>query len=152
MNLQEILNSKGAVVHRVGPDDTLAEVVRRLFQHGIGSLVVCDSQDCEPRMLGIITERDLLRAIALNERPLDELKVRDYMTKNLVVGRPVDEVAEVMGLMTDRRIRHLPVVDNEVLVGIISIGDVVKIQHDQMVAENHYLKSYLNGGISAEHV
>lgn len=149
MTLQEILSNKGAAVHQIGPDETLAEVVRRLFAHGIGSLVVCDG-DCNLRMLGIITERDILRAMALDDGSLEQLKVRDFMTRDVVVGHPLDEVAKVMGLMTERRIRHLPVIEDDVLVGIVSIGDVVKIQHDQMVMENHYLKSYLNGGISTE--
>jgi CBS domain-containing protein len=152
MTLQEILNNKGTAVYHIGPDETLAEVVRRLFQHGVGSLLVCEGGACRSRLLGIITERDILRALALDDCSLDELQVRDYMTREekIVTGHPSDEVGQVMGLMTERRIRHLPVVADEALVGIVSIGDVVKIQYDQMALENHYLKSYLNGGISAE--
>jgi CBS domain-containing protein len=150
MTLQEILNQKGSLVHKIGPDQTLGEVVRRLTEQRIGSLVVCESRGGRSQMVGIITERDVLRAISKGPVILDHLKVRDFMTADPITGCPVDEVAEVMGLMTSQRIRHLPVVDGETLVGIISIGDVVKAQYDQMVMENHYLKSYLNGGISAE--
>ncbi len=150
MNLQEILNNKGCVVHRIGPQAPLDEAVRRMFQQRIGSLVVCEDEDCDIRLLGILTERDILRALALNPVTLDRLTVADFMTADLATANPLDGVASIMGLMTERRIRHLPVIDQGKLVGIISIGDVVKAQHDQMVMENHYLKSYLNGGITAE--
>jgi CBS domain-containing protein len=149
MTLQEILNAKGTLVHKIAPDQTLADVVRRLTEQRVGSLIVCEPER-EDRMVGIITERDVLRAISAGPVVLDQLKVRDYMTRKPITGSPLDEVAEVMGLMTNRRIRHLPVMDGQHLVGIISIGDVVKAQYDQMVMENHYLKSYLNGGISAD--
>lgn len=151
MTLQEILNVKGTLIHRIGPDHSLADVVQRLIQHRIGSLVVCQS-DCvdDVHMLGIITERDILRAVSERRAPLEDLKVRDYMTVDLATAAPLDDVAQVMGLMTQRRIRHLPIVNDGSLVGLISIGDVVKAQHDQMVMENHYLKSYVNGGLSAD--
>ncbi|MBX7075070.1 MAG: CBS domain-containing protein [Pirellulales bacterium] len=151
MTLQEILGGKGALVHFIGPNETLTEVVRRLFAHRIGSLLVCEpGSDCEANMLGIITERDILRALAENRASLDLLRVRDYMTSDTVNGSPQDEIAEVMGLMTNRRIRHLPVLDAGRLVGIVSIGDVVKAQHDQMLLENHYLRNYLHGGSAGE--
>ena len=71
--------------------------------------------------------------------------VEEAMTCNVVTASPNDSVEEVMGLLTDRRIRHLPVLDNGKLVGIISIGDVVKAQHDELSLENHYLRSYIHG-------
>ena len=96
-------------------------------------------------MVGIITERDILKACALRQTPLSTLRVADAMTIDVVVGSPCDSVEDTMGLMTEMRIRHLPVVEDGQLLGLVSIGDVVKMQHDRLTMENHYLKSYLQG-------
>ncbi len=139
MQLRDILGVKGRIVHTCSPDDTLIDVVDLLVGHNIGSLVVCQDGD----MVGIITERDILRASAATRGPLDGAKVRDRMTRLPIVASPYDAVTEVMGVLTEHRIRHLPVVERGQLVGIISIGDLVKAQHDELSRENHYLKSYI---------
>jgi len=145
MTLQEILRTKGSNVHTVRPDATLAEVVELLVRYNVGSLVVCERvEECaQGRLLGIITERDILRACAAGHRPLGEQRVLEAMSRRLVIGGPHDTVEQAMGLMTENRIRHLPIVADDALMGIISIGDVVKAQHDELSLENHYLKSYL---------
>jgi CBS domain-containing protein len=143
MSLEVILQHKGFRVLSIAPDATLADVVQKLVKNNCGSLVVCEKDDCA-HMLGIITERDILRACAEHERPLDKLRVEEVMTRNLATCLPQDTVQDAMGIMTDRRIRHLPVVDVDgKLLGIVSIGDLVKHQHDQLTMENHYLKSYI---------
>jgi CBS domain-containing protein len=143
MSLQEILQNKGSRVLSISPDATLADVVQKLVKHNCGSLVVCREDDCT-RMLGIITERDILHACADHKIPLEDFRVSEVMTTELATCAPGDSVQEAMGLMTQRRIRHLPVVnDDGRLVGIVSIGDLVKNQHDQLTMENHYLKSYI---------
>ncbi len=139
MFLREILGMKGRMVHICAPGDTLIDVVDLLVGHNIGSLVVCENGD----MVGIITERDILRASAATRGPLASLHVRDRMTRCPIVASPHDDLTEVMGVMTEHRIRHLPVVEHGRLVGIISIGDLVKAQHDELSRENHYLKSYI---------
>jgi CBS domain-containing protein len=139
MHLREILGVKGRMVHTCAPGDALIDVVDLLVGHNIGSLVVCENGD----MVGIITERDILRASAATRGPLESVKVRDRMTRCPIVAALHDELAEVMGVMTQHRIRHLPVVEHGKLVGIISIGDLVKAQHDELSRENHYLKSYI---------
>lgn len=148
MVLQDILRSKGAAVYTISPGAMLDEVVQKLVRCGCGSLVVCESSavgESYGRLLGIITERDILRAYAARHGALESLTVGETMSRDLLTARPEDSVAEAMGLMTNRRIRHLPVVDAGRLAGLVSIGDLVKAQHDEMIAENHYLKSYLHG-------
>jgi CBS domain-containing protein len=146
MTLQEILRVKGGAVHSITPSSTLGQVVQTLVQHNCGSLLVCTTESGKkPRLVGIITERDILRACAERHASLDELRVSDYMTTDLITGVPADSVEHTMGVMTDQRIRHLPVLDGEELVGIISIGDLVKAQLHQAAVENHYLKSYIYG-------
>ncbi|HEY2827240.1 MAG TPA: CBS domain-containing protein [Pirellulales bacterium] len=143
MSLQEILQNKGSRVLSISPHATLADVVQKLVKHNCGSLVVCPDDDCT-RMLGIITERDILHACADHKMPLENYQVSDVMSVDLATCSPHDSVQDAMGLMTARRIRHLPVMDdNNRLVGIVSIGDLVKQQHDQLTMENHYLKSYI---------
>jgi len=146
MILREILNSKGHAVHTIEASATLDDAVQRLVRHNCGSLVVYDVQSASSgRMVGIITERDILKAVALHQGDLGGLKVAEVMTADVTVGSPCDSVEDTMGLMTEMRIRHLPVVEDNQLLGLVSIGDIVKMQHDRLTMENHYLKSYLHG-------
>lgn len=122
MKLRDILQTKGSVVHTITPSATLQDVANILVEHNCGSLVVMEQE----QLSGIITERDILRAAAASHQPLADFSVRDHMTAKLVTGSLDEDLGEVMGQMTDHRIRHLPVLENGKLVGIISIGDVVK--------------------------
>jgi CBS domain-containing protein len=133
------------VVHTIGRNATLEDVVQKLVRNNCGSLVVCDDAASSSRMVGIITERDILRACAKHHRPLSTLQVAEVMTADVAVGLPCDSVEDTMGLMTRLRIRHLPVVEDGQLLGLVSIGDIVKTQHDRLTMENFYLKSYLQG-------
>ena len=146
MKIDDILTVKGNTVQTISPEATLQEVVSRLIENRIGALVVCrrDAAGNE-ELAGIITDRDILYASATGRRPLDEVKVAEVMTTALVTGTPDDEVEQVMGLMTNRRIRHLPVLVEGRLAGIISIGDVVKAQHDRLAMENRFMKDYIAG-------
>ena len=141
MSLQEILRAKGDEVFTTVPSVTLSRVSELLVEHNCGSLVVVETEGSK-KMVGIITERDILRACAAG-KPLDQVKVDAVMSKRLITGRMGDSVAKIMGLLTENRVRHLPVIEGDELVGMISIGDVVKAQHDQLSAENHYLKNYI---------
>lgn len=144
MKLMDILRVKGTAVHSIAPQAKLTDVVRKLVEHNIGSLVVCEDLGCrQGKVLGIITERDILRACAESESSLSERTVVDTMTKDMVIGSPFDSIDDTMGLMTEHRIRHLPVMEGDELKGMISIGDVVKAHHHLAVVENHYLKSYI---------
>ena len=146
MTLSEILHTKGHVIHTIDSQATLEDVVQKLVRHNCGSLVVFDADgSTSGRMVGIITERDILKACAMHKGPLSTLTVAEAMTGEVVVGSPCDSVEHTMGLMTEMRIRHLPVVEDGRLLGLVSIGDVVKMQHDRLTMENHYLKSYLQG-------
>ena len=145
MRLQDILRLKGTQVHVISPDAALDEVVRELIAHNCGSLVVCEAGAgaAHGPMVGIITERDILRACAAGRGPLNRLKVAEIMSRRPLTAAPSDTLDDAMGRMTEHRIRHLPVLDEGRLAGIISIGDVVKAHHDQVALENHYLKSYI---------
>jgi CBS domain-containing protein len=140
MQLRDILSNKGRTVLSIAPQATLADVVHKLVHHNCGSLVVCENDE----LIGIITERDILRASAQRDRPLESIQVETRMTRELVTATPDDEVEQIMGLMTKRRIRHMPVLEDGKLAGMISIGDLVKAHHDRLCLENEYLKNYIS--------
>lgn len=142
MTLQDILKLKGALVHSIEPDASVEAAVRRLVEHNIGSLIVLDSGESGPP-LGIVTERDILHVCASRTCGCDEVKVSEIMSTNLITATPEDGVEKIMGLMTQRRIRHLPVLSAGKLVGMVSIGDVVKAQHDRLAIENQFMKDYI---------
>ncbi len=139
MRVGEILKAKGDSVYQIAPSATLVEAVDRLVKFNCGSLMVTTTDS----VVGIITERDILKAIASKRCDLSRLLVSDFMTRNLISGHPEDDTGSVMGLMTSRRVRHLPIMVNDQLAGMISIGDVVKAHYDMLAVENHYLKVYI---------
>jgi CBS domain-containing protein len=131
MNIASILATKGDKVVTVRAEQTIREALGVLAQHNIGALVVVDAA---LRPIGILSERDIVRAAARNEAVFPQL-VSQLMTRDLVLGSPGDDVGAVGHTMVQRRIRHLPVMDGGKLVGMVSIGDVVKAQRDQYQGE-----------------
>lgn len=137
--LEEILDEKGRAVHSIDADATVYEAVERMVELGVGSLLVTE----EGEIAGIVTERDYLRRVTLQGRTEQETRVREIMSSPLIVATPETTVDECMALMTDRRIRHLPVVEEGAVVGLVSIGDLVKFQSRQQAFEIKYLTDYI---------
>ncbi len=149
MTLREILRIKGGPIRWIAPSATLAEAACRLVEHNVGSLLVCEVDESGgERLLGILTERDILHVTAKHDGSLTSLKVVDHMSTRMILGAPEDSVEDVMGLMTDNRIRHLPVMSDGRLIGIVSIGDVVKAQHDRLAMENSFMKDYIQNPVT----
>lgn len=143
MTIAAILKQKGHDVARVPPTATVREVADRLAQKRIGAILVMDAAD---RLLGIVSERDIVRAMpTYGARTLD-LTAAQVMTQALHTTTPQMSVVAAMEQMTHRRVRHLPVLDGAHLVGIVSIGDVVKARIDQQAQEVDSLKAYVAGG------
>lgn len=144
MILQDILSSKGNTVYTVPPGTKLDEVAHTLIERRIGSLVVArQTPSGEKELLGVVTERDILYHCAKSNLPLAAVEVTTVMGTPLVTASPSDTVEHIMGLMTEKRIRHLPVVYEGRLVGLVSIGDIVKAQHDNLAMENQFMKDYI---------
>ena len=131
MNIASLLSKKGVKVVTIGPQDTIRQALGRLAEHNIGALVVVDAQG---GLIGIVSERDIVRALARSEAILVE-PIATIMTRDVVIGTPQDDLVAVGNTMTEHRFRHLPIVDGGRLVGIISLGDVVKAQRDQYQGE-----------------
>jgi CBS domain-containing protein len=143
MHVAAILSAKGATVEVVGPETPLTVAVHRMVSRGIGSLVVVGADD---QLLGVLSERDVVRAIDRHDDGFSRLRVRDVVSAAVVATCTVaDDLAEVMRRMTVTRQRHLPVLDGTSIVGIISIGDVVKHRLDELELETHVLRdAYLS--------
>ena len=140
MKLREILEIKGAYVHTIDPDRSVLDAVVLLVQHGIGALLVRDGHGA---VAGIISERDVLRVCRDRGAELGTTRVGDVMTTDLVICVPDDDVDYAMGIVTKNRVRHLPVMDGDRVVGMISIGDLVKARLDAAEYENRYLREYI---------
>ncbi|MHC4400566.1 MAG: CBS domain-containing protein [Planctomycetota bacterium] len=144
MTLKDILEKKGSAVFSIPPDATFKHITEELTHHNVGSLVVCERDVVEgERLLGIVTERDILRLCAKGTCSSPGLTAADIMTTKLITASPTDAVEKIMGLMTKNRIRHLPVLSEGRLIGMVSIGDVVKAQHDRLAMENQFMKDYI---------
>ena len=138
----DILKAKGdAVVHSIGPDDSVFDALQRMADKGIGALLVMEGD----RIVGIVTERDYARKIALKGRTSALTQVCDVMTTSVMFVKPAQTSEECMALMTDNRLRHLPVIKDDKLIGLISIGDLVKhiISEQKFVIEQ--LEQYISG-------
>jgi CBS domain-containing protein len=137
--VSQILEEKGHDVLQIEADASVSEAVKRMVEANVGSLLVTERGE----ITGIITERDYLRRVTVEGRTDEDTSVREIMSSPLVVVTPQTSIDECMALMTDRRIRHLPVTDRGRVVGIVSIGDVVKFKEKQHSFEIKFLHEYI---------
>jgi CBS domain-containing protein len=142
MTLGEILKVKGSKVWTIKENQPLREALGILVQQKIGALVVLDEKG---GVVGIISERDIVRGAFEKGSKLEEAPVKELMTREVIIGSPDDEISYIMGVMTENRVRHIPVVAEGKLQGLVSIGDVVKSEIEGSKYEIHYLKEYIYG-------
>ena len=143
MRVSDVLTSKGSeTVFTIGPDATMAELLDALAEHNVGALVVSDDGNT---LLGIVSERDVVRKIRRFDQP-NEVTVQEIMTTDVRVCAPDDSFGTLMSIMTEHRIRHVPVLDDGSLVGVLSIGDAVKQRMDQLEFERDQLNNYVSRG------
>ncbi len=141
MTVRSILDTKGHEIQSIEPDVKLSAAIKILGERKIGAVLVMNQGHLE----GILSERDIVRVLGERGARVLEEPVSAVMTRKVVSCRESDTVAGIMEMMTLGKFRHLPVVEDGKVVGLISIGDIVKAQHQQMVLENHYLKTYIQG-------
>ena len=139
MNVAGILRGKGSDVASVRPDTSVEDIVGELTTRRIGAVLVIDGDS----VVGVVSERDIVRGLAGHEGDVLALRARDIMTSPVITILPTDTVAGAMELMTGRRIRHLPVVESGRLVGLVSIGDLVKARIEEAEREALALKDYI---------
>jgi CBS domain-containing protein len=139
--LAEILEEKGGAVLEIDGGSSVLDAVQLMVENNVGSLLVTEDGE----VVGIVTERDYLRRVTLEGRT-EEAPVREIMSSPLVVATAETTVDECMAMMTDRRIRHIPVVEGEKVVGLVSIGDLVKFRSKLQSFEIQFLNDYITAG------
>jgi CBS domain-containing protein len=142
LTARDVLRSKGPRVYTARPAQPILEVTRLLAEHSLGSLVVTDEQG---GVVGMLSERDILRALARDPGGLGRLTVGDLMTERVIIGLEEDTVDNLLAVMTEKRIRHLPIMAQGKLAGILSIGDCVKAKAHHAEVAVHYLTDYIIG-------
>lgn len=140
MKVSAILKTKGGTVYSITADSNLRDMVREMIARRVGSLLVVDANGVTQ---GIVTERDLLRTLNKGGAQWDTIKIGDIMSRQIVFGSVTDTVEQAMNIMTDHRIRHLPVMDGERLAGMLSMGDIIKASLTESNYQNKLLKSYI---------
>lgn len=138
----EILKDKGGSVFSIPPETTVEAACAELTERRVGALVVCEAD----KVVGVFSERDVARAVAKDGAPALGRPVSAYMTAKVIFAGPADTVEQLMARMTDRRIRHLPILKDERLIGVVSIGDVVKARIDESIREAESLRTYIAAG------
>jgi CBS domain-containing protein len=139
--VKQLLDQKGHEVLSIGPDDSVFDAIKKMADNNVGSLVVTEGE----RLVGIFTERHYARNVFLKGRSSPETTVREIMSTHVVCARPEQSVEECMAVMTDKAVRHLPVLEKKQIIGVVSIGDLVKniISDQKFVIEQleHYITS-----------
>ena len=144
VTVKQVLEKKGSVTYAVTPDTSVFDALALMALHDIGAVLVTDTG----RLVGIFTERDYARKLVLKGLSSKNVKVGEMMTKDVATIAPSDRIASVMNTMTRRRFRHLPVLDDGQLVGIITIGDVVKAVIEEQEETIKHLANYIAGDIA----
>ena len=144
-SVRQVLEAKGSTTHSLAPTASVQDALELMATNNVGSVVIADG-DC---LLGMFTERDFARKIGLQGRAAKDAPVRELMTSNLLTVSPSQTIDDCMEMITDNRVRHLPVVEQGRLVGIISIGDVVKAVIADQQQTIQQLSSYIAGDITA---
>jgi CBS domain-containing protein len=142
MRIVDVLRNKGSDVATVGPDATVRALLAELATHNVGALPVVEGG----QLIGIVSERDVVRRLHASGPELLDRRVDEIMTTSITTCSPGDEVTDLARIMTERRFRHMPVVKDGALVGIVSIGDLVKARIDLLESERAQLQSYITAG------
>ncbi len=144
MLVRDVIHSKNRHVISIDSAATVSEAVAKLVQNNIGSLPVVDPSG---RLVGIFSERDVLRIIHNRGENFGRMPIADVMTRDPITCAMTDDVNDVMGKMSERRIAKVPVLDGQELVGVVSVGDVIKVMYDKLHTENQHLMSYIHGAV-----
>ena len=144
MLVSDVLHAKGSELFTIDPEATVQEAIAKMVQKNIGSLPVVDH---DGRLIGLFAERDVLRTFHNRGDNCGRLPLSDVMTRKPLTCRSDADVNDIMGQMTEKRAPKIPVVDGDKLVGIISVGDIVKVMYEKVSTENRHLISYIHGAV-----
>lgn len=139
MSIKAILDSKPVKILSIEGKESVLAAASKMAEIGVGSIVIMNGEE----LAGIFTERDLLKLCAKDHKNLDKVLIKDVMTKNLIVANVNDSLDDILNTMTSKKFRHVPIVDGNKLIGIISIGDAVKFQMNKAMEEAKLLREYI---------
>ena len=140
VKISTILDNKGGVVYSISPENTLKQMADEMLAKKIGSLLVTDK---DGTLVGIISERDFLTIVGEHTKDWEDITVSDVMTKEVVTAAPEDTLEQVMSIMTEHHIRHIPVIGNDKIVGVLALGDIINALLDKSLFQNKLLKRYI---------
>ncbi len=143
MKIKDITRINGREIITVGPNDTTTQAIDKLFNHKIGALPVCEA---DGKLVGIISERDILNGLHQRSKDINNAKVKDLMTTDVIVGIPEDDIEEILKTMTEKGVRHLPVMVGPRVIGMLSIRDVIEERLTEVHTQVRYLNDYIAGG------
>ncbi len=135
MKIRDLLKIKGRPVITIRPDETVAAAIQKLVEHDRGSISVCNEKG---ELVGIITERDIIRKCLMRSDSLSGIKIEDVMTKEVAIGTPEDDLDYAISVMKQKKVRHLPIVDSHKVVGMVSMRDLLDVQLSETKAEIRY--------------
>lgn len=142
MKVQDLLDAKSRQVVSIGADSSVEDAIRSMQSSKISAIMATD----QGKTVGIFTERDVLRCyLSSGGKSFKDVKVRDAMITNLIVAVPGDDLNDIATVMVEKNIRHLPVLNNGSIVGMLSIRDIIQTQVKKLTSEIHYLKDYISG-------
>ena len=141
-NLLSMKDTKYRIAVTVGPEETVSAAIQKLVEHDRGSLPVCNDKG---ELVGIITERDIVRKCFARSDAIEKIVIKDVMSQQVIVGTPEDDLDYAISIMKEKRIRHIPIVDNKNVIGMISMRDLLGIQLEECKTEVHYLGDYISG-------
>ena len=140
VKISTILDNKGSVVYSISPENTLKQMADEMLAKKIGSLLVTNKEDT---LVGIISERDFLTIVGEHTKDWEDITVSDVMTKEVITTTAEDTLEQVMSIMTEHHIRHIPVMGNDKIVGVLALGDIINALLDKSLFQNKLLKRYI---------
>jgi len=140
VKISSILDKKGSVVHSISPENTLKQMADEMLTKKIGSLLVTDKGGA---LVGIISERDFLTIVGEHTKDWEDITVSDVMTKEVITATPEDTLEQVMSVMSEHHIRHIPVMGNDKIAGVLALGDIINALLDKSLFQNTLLKRYI---------
>ncbi len=143
MTVKEVLDMKDRRLITVDPSTNIVEAMSKLIENKVSCLPVMEEST---RLIGMISDKDIFKAVYENQSGFTRHTVGELMTTELIVGVPEDKISYIASIMTNNRIRHIPILVDDEMIGLISVGDVAKCQMSNMEVENRYLKQYIDGG------
>ena len=143
MKIKDISKISGRQVTTIVPNASITEAIEKMVTNSIGALPVCEA---DGKLMGIITERDIVKWLHNHDKPAEKTKIKNVMTADVIIGLPEDDIDELLKVMTEKSIRHLPVMTGDRVIGILSIRDVIEEKLSECHTQVRYLHDYIAGG------